>query len=72
MQLGDAAIDYDAPLADLGIDSLVAVEVRSWFLKEVKVDVPVLKVVGGATLTELCDLAYKKLPEDLLTVALSR
>jgi len=38
----------------LGIDSLVAVEVRSWPLKDFKVDIPVLKVVGGASLTELC------------------
>ncbi|KAK4065845.1 uncharacterized protein Triagg1_8397 [Trichoderma aggressivum f. europaeum] len=48
LQLGSQDIDYDAPLVDLGIDSIVAVEVRSWFLKEVRVDIPVLKVVGGA------------------------
>ena len=60
-------MDYDAPLVELGIDSLVAVEVRSWLLKEFKVDIPVLKVVGGASLTELCQKALEKMPEDLLT-----
>ncbi|KAI0434083.1 hypothetical protein F5Y09DRAFT_328533 [Xylaria sp. FL1042] len=66
IQLGDQAIDKDAPLIDLGIDSLVAVEVRSWFLKELKVDIPVLKVVGGASPAELCQRAFEKLPEELL------
>ncbi|KAJ5579714.1 uncharacterized protein N7459_005699, partial [Penicillium hispanicum] len=66
LQLGDQAIDPDAPLVELGIDSLVAVEVRSWFLKELKVDIPVLKVVGGASPAELCERAQEKLPEELL------
>ena len=48
------------------MDSLVAVEVRSWFLKELKVDIPVLKVVGGASLVELCQRALEKLPEELV------
>lgn len=64
LQLGDQAIDADAPLVDLGIDSLVAVEVRGWFLKELKVDIPVLKVVGGASPVDLCQQALKKLPEE--------
>ncbi|KAI5918389.1 hypothetical protein F4810DRAFT_715562 [Camillea tinctor] len=66
IQLGDQPIDQDAPLVELGIDSLVAVEVRSWFLKELKVDIPVLKVVGGASPAELCRGALEKLPEELL------
>jgi hypothetical protein len=41
-------------LVNLGIDSLIAVEVRSWFLKELNVDVPVLKVIGGASIRDIC------------------
>ncbi|KAL8721594.1 MAG: hypothetical protein Q9225_001758 [Loekoesia sp. 1 TL-2023] len=66
LQISDPAIDYGSPLVELGVDSLVAVEVRSWFLKELKVDIPVLKVVGGASLAELCQRALEKLPEELL------
>lgn len=66
LQTADQEIDHDAPLVELGIDSLVAVEVRSWFLKELKVDIPVLKVVGGASLAEICEQAMKKLPKELL------
>ncbi|RYO74938.1 hypothetical protein DL764_010620 [Monosporascus ibericus] len=66
LQLSEDAIAPDAPLVELGVDSLVVVEVRSWFLKELKVDIPVLKVVGGASVAELCQRALEKLPEELL------
>ncbi|KAJ4287123.1 hypothetical protein N0V88_007745 [Collariella sp. IMI 366227] len=66
LQLGDQKIEHDAPLLELGIDSLVAVEVRSWFLKELKVDIPVLKIVGGASLADLCQRALEKLPDEFV------
>ncbi|KAI1172035.1 putative hybrid NRPS/PKS enzyme [Nemania sp. FL0916] len=64
LQIVDQAIDPDVPLLELGVDSLVAVEVRSWFLKELRVDIPVLKVVGGASVAELCQKALEKLPKE--------
>ncbi|PGH13477.1 hypothetical protein AJ79_03607 [Helicocarpus griseus UAMH5409] len=54
---------------DLGMDSLVAVEVRSWFLREFEVDMPVLKILGGATIAEILDFAVKNIPRELLTVS---
>lgn len=51
----------------MGVDSLVAVEVRSWFLKELAVDVPVMKILGGASITDLVDVVMQKLPQELLT-----
>ncbi|KAI0172766.1 lovastatin nonaketide synthase [Hypoxylon sp. FL1284] len=66
LQSDDQDIAYDTPLVELGIDSLVAVEVRSWFLKALNVDVPVLKLVGGSSLAEICEMVMKKLPEDLI------
>lgn len=65
LQLSDAEINRDSPMIELGVDSLVAVEIRSLFMKELKVDVPVLKVIGGASLAELCQLALDKLPEGI-------
>ncbi|KAL6716651.1 hypothetical protein ACLMJK_006219 [Lecanora helva] len=64
LQISEPTLDKNTPLVELGIDSLVAVEVRSWFLKELKVDIPVLKVVGGASLAELCERVLEKLPKD--------
>lgn len=59
-------VDYNIPLVEYGIDSLVAVEVRGWFLKELKTDMPVLKVLGGGSVAVLCQEALEKLPESYL------
>jgi hybrid polyketide synthase/nonribosomal peptide synthetase ACE1 len=47
LQLSADQVNYDSNLVELGIDSLVAVEIRSWFLRELKTDIPVLKVLDG-------------------------
>ena len=54
-------------LLALGVDSLMAVEIRSWFLSEVEFDMPVLKVLGGASITELCTTAANGLPESIFS-----
>jgi hybrid polyketide synthase / nonribosomal peptide synthetase ACE1 len=56
----------DAGADELGIDSLVAVEIRSWFLKELEVDMPVLKILGGASLGGLLAFALEKLPPTIV------
>ncbi|KAL9126956.1 MAG: hypothetical protein Q9217_004079 [Psora testacea] len=45
------------PLIEMGVDSLLAVEIRSWFVTELSVDVPVLKILGGASVATLSSLA---------------
>lgn len=67
MHASDQEIDYSAPVIALGIDSLVAVEVRSWFVKELKVDMPALKVLGGGSVSDLSQQALQKLPQNLLS-----
>lgn len=47
----------------MGIDSLIAVEIRTWFLKNLEVNMPVLKILGGASIGELLDHAMENLPE---------
>ncbi|KUM58253.1 hypothetical protein ACN42_g8908 [Penicillium freii] len=46
----------------LGIDSLNAVDLRSWFMKEAKVDVPILRILGNSTIGDLLDFAFDLLP----------
>ncbi|KAI0102477.1 putative equisetin synthetase [Nemania sp. FL0031] len=58
----DEAINEKASLVEQGIDSLMAVEIRSWFLKEVEVDVPVLKILGGSSVADLLAEAMERVP----------
>ena len=51
---------------DLGIDSLVAVDIRSWFIKELSVEMPVLKILGGFTVRELATEAQQNIPDSLI------
>ncbi|KAL7929276.1 polyketide synthetase [Trichoderma chlorosporum] len=51
---------------DLGIDSLIAVEIRSWFAKEVEVDVPVFKILAGGSVQQLLEHAVENIPASLI------
>ncbi|CAG7931952.1 unnamed protein product [Penicillium olsonii] len=51
---------------ELGVDSLVAVDLRSWFLKELGVDMPVLKIFNAASIRELLENAVEALPTALV------
>ncbi|KAH8896247.1 PKS-NRPS hybrid [Thozetella sp. PMI_491] len=51
---------------DLGADSLVTVELRNWFAGELRVDVPILKLLGGNTVEELVEFAIANLSAELI------
>jgi hybrid polyketide synthase/nonribosomal peptide synthetase ACE1 len=51
---------------DFGIDSLVAVEIRTWFLKTLGVNVPVLKILGGAIIEDIVIYAAEKVDPGLI------
>lgn len=48
------------------MDSLVAVEVRSWFLKELSVDIPILKILKASSPNALLESVWSSLPEELV------
>ena len=52
LQLPPNGVNGDVSLVKLGVDSLVAVEIRSWFLKEIHIDIPVLKMLSDASATD--------------------
>lgn len=66
LQMTESSFRPDAALIELGVDSLVAVEVRSWFLKEISVDIAVLKILGGASTIGLCQSAMEQVSKELL------
>lgn len=56
LHLGDSvSIDPSAPLIDLGVDSLLALDLRKRLRRAVGRSVPVARMLGGITLTELVD-----------------
>lgn len=65
LQLPAGSIDADALLAKLGIDSLVAVELRAWFLNKFAVDIPVVKILGRNAVRQLCEEATKEILKTL-------
>ena len=62
----DDQVSETITLVEQGVDSLIAVEVRSWFLKELDIDMPVLKVLCGASVLDLIADSFKKLPSNLV------
>lgn len=52
----------DLQLAEMGTDSLLATEIRNWFIKTLQVNIPVLKILSGASVKELCIVAAETLP----------
>ncbi|OQE37918.1 hypothetical protein PENCOP_c009G08357 [Penicillium coprophilum] len=66
LQLPPDNVNKSISLLEMGADSLVAVEIRSWFLTEIGQDVPVLKLLGGGSVADLCDeLAVDILAENV-------
>lgn len=45
---------------------MIAVDLRSWFIKELGVDIPVLKIFNAASIRDLLDVAASLLPESLI------
>lgn len=47
----------------------MAVEVRTWFLKELGVDFPVLRILGGSCIADLLSEAVNILPDSIIDVS---
>ena len=67
LQLGS---DYDITSSvrtnELGLDSLIAVNIRSWFAKNYQVNIPALKILRGASVGELAVQVLDAIPEKLI------
>lgn len=58
-----------SPLIDQGVDSLSAVTIGSWFSKNLSIDIPLLKILGGASITDLVDEAISRLTSEAIPLA---
>lgn len=55
----------DVAIIELGVDSLVAVDIRSWFSNELEHDIPIFRILGGATLADLVEDAIAAISPEI-------
>src|ERR1700712_4393225 len=61
----DGLVDERATLVEQGVDSIMAVDIRTWFLKELDIDIPILLILSAtATIDELVDKFMNSIPPD--------
>jgi acyl carrier protein len=58
----EEAVDMDKTTYDIGVDSLMAVQLRSWFRKEINANISVFDIMGNVSARELCGQAMEKSP----------
>ncbi|KAF6813194.1 beta-ketoacyl synthase domain-containing protein [Colletotrichum sojae] len=54
-------VRLDTPLIDQGVDSLSAVTIGTWFSKNLNLELPLLKILGGASILDLVEEAAERL-----------
>ncbi|CEJ94083.1 hypothetical protein VHEMI09637 [[Torrubiella] hemipterigena] len=59
------SIHSDVAIVEMGVDSLVAVDMRSWFSNQFDHDIPIIKILGGATLADLVEDTVDNLSADI-------
>lgn len=58
LHISEEDVDEEKAIHSFGVDSLVALEIRYWFEKEVGVQVSVLEIMGSAKLGNLVEVAF--------------
>lgn len=53
-------------LDEMGIDSLIAVDIRGWFIKTLEVNIPVLKILSGVPIGDILAMAAEVIPDRLV------
>ena len=53
--LGETQLEARRSLLELGLDSLMAVELRNWIESQIKIELPISELMRGANLEDLAD-----------------
>ncbi|KAI0112010.1 hypothetical protein GGR51DRAFT_557191 [Nemania sp. FL0031] len=52
-------------LDEMGIDSLLATEIRNWLFKTMEANIPVLKILSGSNISELITITAESIPQSM-------
>lgn len=63
---GESSIPDTTRLTELGVDSLVAVDLRLWFIKELDIGVSIIQLLGGLSIADLVTSVLDQLDSSLL------
>ncbi|HEY53158.1 MAG TPA: acyltransferase domain-containing protein, partial [Caldilineae bacterium] len=64
LRLSAADIDLDQPITNLGLDSIMAIELKNVVEKRLQVELPIAAVVEGPSLNQLVDLLLSQLSDE--------
>jgi acyl transferase domain-containing protein len=64
-------LDVQQPLNTMGIDSLMAIQLRNWIQTNLRLDVPMAHFLQGPSITEIAALLLEKLAEETSTRQMS-
>jgi NADPH:quinone reductase-like Zn-dependent oxidoreductase/SAM-dependent methyltransferase/acyl carrier protein len=67
-------LDVERPLTDLGLDSLMAVELRNWIESDLRLSLPTVELMKGPSVSRLADVLLDQLAKvdaGLVTAAVS-
>lgn len=53
-------VHSDIPLVDIGLDSLMSVELRNWFTRELDVKIPIMRILSNGTANSLVRYAAER------------
>ena len=59
----DEDVDLSMTLTTMGVDSLVAIEVRNWWKQNLGIDISVLELMNAGSIEQLGELATKRLKD---------
>ncbi|PYH87097.1 polyketide synthase [Aspergillus uvarum CBS 121591] len=58
--LADAEMSANRTLAEVGVDSLVAIELRNWITAQLSVDISIFDLMMGSTIAEVAEVVMKR------------
>ncbi|KAI1778541.1 Nonribosomal peptide synthetase 14 [Hypoxylon cercidicola] len=70
-KLSPETLYSNVPIIDLGFDSLVAVQIRNWIWTEAGYDIPILKILGGSSVSQICAEIVSSLSFDKSSTAVA-